>query len=129
LYLCKNCYLNSEKYKKIRRRYYLKHRAKLIQKSREQTASGYRKKLYQKQKLGAPDKIREICKEFNFRNKVIEAIALDGDLLDNELKRKFKDPVRKIEKKIKDPVKKIDKDQSIEQIIKGLHRLAQGESL
>jgi len=45
----------------------------------------YREKCQQQRKLGRPEIIKELCKDYGLSDDVAEAIALDGVLLDKKL--------------------------------------------
>jgi len=64
------------------------YREKIKAKSNEQTKSGYRRQLYKKKKNGDVKRIEAICNDFGMSPEVSEAIALDGDALDNMMRKK-----------------------------------------
>jgi hypothetical protein len=90
----KNYYqTHKEQIKRNVGKYRKKHRAEILKQKAEYNRSAsakairkqYRKRRRILEKLGDPDKIIELCKQHGFSNKAAEAIALDGDLLNDRL--------------------------------------------
>ncbi len=80
--LCHACYTHQPYYTNE------KYREHKLKKAREQTKSGYRKERRFADKIGNIDSIEKLCLDHGFSKDVATAIAMDGVILDEEMKKR-----------------------------------------
>jgi len=80
--LCHTCVGHQQYYTNIKNREYR------IRKAREQTKKGYSKRRHQMNKIGNMDSIEKLCLDYGFSKEVATAIAMDGIILDEEMKKR-----------------------------------------